>query len=153
MHSKIYQMSPEPIFEDDFINEDYFDDHYFIGSVADYVVDSDRNEDVSLLKSCAKGFSVDCDEHGYYMVITNREEYFADSFERFRTVLDKIRDCSLEEFSRGVSEMWNLEDSYEDKFSFYVFTDDEDTISLDSFVRRAELNKKFYIGATLGYHF
>lgn len=155
MHSRIYQISTEPIERDDYISEDYLIDHWFTNSVADYVSDdTDRDRDIEWLKEFANvngGLVVDSDEHGYYLMVTDKEKFFERSYKKFKETLDKIKDCSLEQFSKGISEMWTLKDAYEDKFSFYIYTDDP--ITLDDFVRRAELNQKLYIGATIDYHF
>lgn len=152
MHSRIYQISTEPIHKDDYIGECDFYDHWFLNSIADYVNDdTDRDEDIKWLKECAKGYVVDSDEHGPYIMITNKEDYFKGAFEKFKGALDKIKDCTIEDFSKGIHEMWTLKDAYEDKFGFYVYTDDP--ITFNDFVRRAELNQKLYIGATIDYHF
>lgn len=151
MHSRIYQISTEPIHKDDYITESDFYDHWFLNSIADYVNhDTDREQDIEWLKDCAKGYVVDSDEHGYYIMVTNKEEYFKRSFDEFKAALDKIKDCTIEDFVKGIGEMWTIDKAYEDKFGFYFYTDDP--ITFDDFVRHAELNKKFYIGATIDYH-
>ena len=153
MHSRIFQVSRTPIETYDYIEEMDYIDHWFTNSVADYVSDNcNRNDDIEWLKQCRRGLAVDCDENGEYLMITSKTEYFSHSFERFKKILNKIKDCTLEEFSEeGYVDMWGLKNEYEEKFGFYI-DNDGDLNSLDSFVRRYEEGKKYYIGGTVDYH-
>lgn len=69
----------------------------------------------------------------------------------------KIEHCTLEEFANGIEGMFQLKDAYDDRFSFYVYSDDEDDDgdnldTFDSFIRGAEIGVKYYIGGTVDYH-
>ena len=75
----------------------------------------------------------------------------AKKFERFTQTIDKIKDYTLEDFSKGFFEMWGLKDAYEDKFGFYVDADGE-VMNFDSFVRGCAKDAKYYIGGTIDYH-
>lgn len=151
MHSRIFQVSAKPIDKCDYIEESNYWDHWFLNRVADYVVDSDdRNEDIEWL-SCVRGITVGKDENGEYCVVDSKEEYFKMTFEVFKTTLDVIKDCTLEEFAKGISEMWKLQNAYEDEFGFYVDVNG-DLMPFDSFVRRCTTGEKYYIGGTLDYH-
>lgn len=106
---------------------------------------------IELLKSCACGYIVGSDEHGEYIIITDKKKYFANAFERFKKALNEIVDCTLDDFTKEIWSMWNLNDSYNDEFSFYVYTDDP--ITFDEFVRHSPIGQKFYIGGTVDYHY
>lgn len=152
MHSRIFQVSLNPIDKNDYIRESDYWDHWFLNEVADYVDDDcDAYDDVKWLQDCVKGITFGGDENGTYLVVVSREEYFRRSFEKFKITLDKIKDCTLEDFSKGFHEMWQLKDSYEEKFGFYVDADGE-LMSFDRFVRLCTTEEKYYIGGTLDYH-
>ena len=152
MHSRIFQASTKPIQEYEYLSESDYWEHWFLNSVADYVVDSDdRNEDIEWLKECARGYTVDCDENGDYFVITSKVEYFKNAFKNFTELLGKIKDYTIENFAAGMHEMWGLQNAYEEKFGFYVDMHGE-LMSFDSFVRHCTEGEKYYIGGTLDFH-
>lgn len=152
MHSRIFQISKNPIKKEDYIKESNYWDHWFLNEVADYVSDDcDAYDDVKWLQDCVKGIIFGGDENGTYLVVVSREEYFRRSFEKFKITLDKVKDCTIEEFSTGIHEMWQLKDLYEEKFGFYVDVDGE-LMSFDSFVRLCATKEKYYIGGTIDYH-
>ena len=152
MHSRIFQVSLEPINKADYIEESNYWDHWFLNEVADYVVDSDdRNADIAWLKDCEKGYTVNHDANGDYLVITSRTDYFKNAFKRFAETLEQIKNCTIENFATGMYEIWGLENSYEDKFGFYVDADGE-LMTFDSFVRHCAEGEKYYIGGTIDYH-
>ena len=152
MHSRIFQVSKKPIKEYEYLSESDYWEHWFLNSVADYVVDSDdRDEDIKWLKDYAKGYIVDHDENGDYFVIISKAEYFENSFKNFTELLDKIKNCTIENFVAGIHEMWGLKNAYEETFGFYVDMNGE-LLSFDSFVRHCTEGEKYYIGGTLDYH-
>lgn len=153
MHSRIFQVSEKPIDKADYIKESDYWDHWFLNSVADYVnEDCNRNEDIEWLKDCAKGYSIGCDENGEYLIVESKEEYFKQSFARFKETLDKIKDYTIDDFIKGFHEMWMLKDAYEEKFGFYVEFDGYGLITFDSFIRHCNTETKYYIGGTIDYH-
>lgn len=154
MHSRIFQISMEPIKKHEYIMESDYWDHWFTREIADYVNgDTDRDYDVQWLKNCynENGMEFGTDENGEYLVIISREKYFKNKFDKFKEAINKVKDCSLEDFAKGLSDMWYVKDVYEDKFGFYVDADGE-LINLDSFVRGCAVNEKYYIGGTMDYH-
>lgn len=152
MHSRIFQVSMEPIEKDDYILESDYWDHWFTREIADYVNGStNRNDDIRWLMMCCDGFTFDNDDKGEYFIVEDKEIYFKEKFERFMQTIDKIKDYTLEDFSKGFFEMWGLKDAYEDKYGFYIDADGE-LITLDRFIRACALNAKYYIGGTIDYH-
>ena len=152
MHSRIFQVSLEPIDEWDYITESYYWDHWFTREIADYVDDAtNRDDDIKWLMECCDGFTFNKDDKGEYFIVEDKEVYFKKNFERFMQTIDKIKDYTLEDFSKGFFEMWELKDAYEDKFGFYVDADGE-VMNFDSFVRGCAKDAKYYIGGTLDYH-
>ena len=153
MHSRIFQVSLDPFCDEkDYIAKDTYYDHWFVGEIADYVDDSNREKDIEWLKDVAKGYHVDADESGVFLVVTSKEEYFATAFKRFKTAIESIRDCTLKDFADGFKEIWEIKDSYEDKFDFWIDADGE-MMPFDRFIRLCAKDEKYYIGGTVDYHF
>lgn len=144
----------KPIENTDYIDESNYYDHWFTNSIADYVSDStNRVEDINWLESCTKGIIVSSDEDGEFLIVTNREKYFKNAFEDFKEAIEIIKDFTITEFANGSSyDIWKVSNAYEDKYGFYVDADGK-LITLDNFVRMCALNEKYYIGATLDYHY
>lgn len=158
MHSRIYQISKNPIDKVDYIDESNYYDHWFIGSIADYVnEDTDRTNDIEWLKECYnnEGLSFGVDNEGEYFIIADKAKYFSKRFVTFQKTLKELSELTLDDFSSGRSgmQMYTLKAAYDDKFAFYVDGDDTGMETLDECVRSSSNGTKFYIGATIDYHF
>ena len=153
MHSRIFQVSLNPINKEDYIEESNYYDHWFTNEIADYVDgDTDRDADIEWLKNAPDGsMTFENDENGEYFIVNSRAAYFQKAFETFKTALDKIKDVTIDDFAEGINGMWALKNAYEDKFGFYVDADGE-LMTMDSFVRRCAVGEKYYIGGTMDYH-
>ena len=157
MHSRIYQISKNPIDKCDYIEESHYYDHWFIGSVADYVSEyTDRNDDIQWLKDCyeKRGISFGIDNNGEYFVIEDKTQYFAPKFEVFQKTLSELLTLTFDDFVSGKSgyPLYSLKNAFNEKFGFYVDGEDINMESFDSFVRYADIDVKYYIGATIDYH-
>lgn len=152
MHSRIFQLSKEPITKEHYIDSYEFDEHWFTNQVADYVAGCDREDAIDWLKSCVKGCEVNTDANGVYILVLNKEEYFTSAYEKFKKTLEKLKVCTLEQFASNALEfdIWRIQNSYSEKHGFYVYSDE--LVSFDHFIRFAELNQKYYIGNALDYH-
>lgn len=160
MHSRIFQISKEPISPDDYVTESDYYDMWFTSTVADYVdSDTDRAEDIRLLReklrdSCAFG----SDDGGEYMIVVDAKKYFEPKYKEFRQLVKKLSGWTLDDFSgtRETNEhtMFDLKDCYYAEFDVYVDWDywGEPT-SLDNFLRLAKPGTKYYFGATIDYHY
>ena len=154
MHSRLFQLSLEPIEEDDLIDD--FDLQYnFIGQIADYARDSvDKEDDLEWLESVIgkHGAVIDhkkktiCFEEGFKL------SYFKKKFDSFK---ERVSDLTLETFagiSKGSSmDLYVVEKLLEDKFDFYIYIDYPQC--LDDFVRDLEEGKTYYFGNIIDYHF
>lgn len=153
MHSRIFQVSDAPFEREDYITECDYYDHWFTREIADYVNDDcNREDDIAWLKESVKGFEFGKDDSGEYFIVTDKVKYFEEAFYRFKDAIDKIKDCTIDEFVNGIYGMWDLKDSYDDKYGFYI-DNDGDMESLDGFIRGCFADKKYYIGGTVDYHF
>lgn len=154
MHSRIFQVSMEPIPKEDYIGESFYYDHWFTNEIADYVNgDTNRDSDIEWLQGFSESFAFGTDNGGEYFIVKDKVKYFEPNFKRFMDAVNTIKDYTLEDFIGGFyGAMYQLKDAYEDKFGFYVNADGE-TMTLDSFVRGCATGEKYYIGATIDYHF
>lgn len=158
MHSRIYQISKTPIDKDDYIEESHYWDHWFTNEVADYVNGSvDRDDDIKWLKDCYEegGLSFGIDDNGEYFIIEDKTKYFAQNFEAFQKALKELSTATLDDFMSGECgvSLYRLKESYNDKFGFYVECEDCGCESFDGFMRYAAIGVKYYIGATIDYHY
>lgn len=158
MHSRIFQISTKPIHRDDYIEESNYWDHWFIGSVADYVNgNTDRNDDIGWLKSCYedKGLLFGIDNYGEYFIIEDKSKYFEGRLEMFKDILKELSEITLDDFITDNCDvkMYRLKAAYNDKFGFYVENEGWGTETLDDYIRHSDNGTKYYIGATIDYHF
>ena len=160
MHSRIYQISETPIDKEDYIEESNYYDHWFTNSVADYINDdTNRDDDIEWLKGCylKKGLSFGQDDNGEYFVVEDKSKYFEANFEEFKKELKELSEKTLDDFMSGESDMslYRLKSSYDDEFGFYIDDGGEyhGVTTFDTFMRCATVGTKYYIGATIDYHF
>lgn len=158
MHSRIYQISKTPIPKCDYIEEDNYYDHWFTNEIADYVSGgTDRGDDIQWLKECyeEKGMSFGIDDNGEYFIIEDKTKYFEVNFELFQKALKELSEATFDDFISGKSgtSLYRLRESYNDKFGFYVDSENCGLETLDEFIRHTDVGVKHYIGATIDYHF
>lgn len=158
MHSRIFQVSKYPIDIEDYIEESNYYDHWFTSSVADYVNgDTDRENDIDWLKACVedKGISFSPFGDEMYLIVEDKIKYFESKFEAFKNALKELSIIPIEQFISGECglSMYRLKEAYDDKFGFYVDSDETYLVTFDDFVRHADVGVKYYIGATIDYHF
>lgn len=154
MHSQIFQLSCEPISKEKYIEEDFFYDHWFTYSVADYVSDTCRRADVKKITENIPGIEGGVDENGEFFIIRDKEKYFEEAFKNFLKILDALKEAALEDFAEDNSveiRMRALNEEYCCKTGSYTILH-EKVVPFDEFVRYGVLDLKYYIGAVLDYH-
>ena len=157
MHSRIFQVSKNRITKDNLIEEGRYDE-YFIGKIADYVVESkDTEDDLKWLTTCKKGIKVTKKNGATILKIVSKEEYFKKSFEEFQELIKKFDHYTLAEFidSKNWLDFYRLKDSYDNQHAFYIDDNDEyfGIATLDEFMRNVENGDTYYIGSTFDYHY
>jgi hypothetical protein len=158
-HSRIFQITSAPVAPDDYISENDFCEHWFTNTVADYVNgDGNREDDVKWLRDWLEGLGAVyfVEDDSFIVLQYGKEAYFEKAYEAFITVRRKTTELSLSEFAAGsdfASLMYQLQSAFCDKYSFYVSSDEFDTIPFDEFIRCAEPDRRYYIGGTLDYHY
>ena len=155
MHSRIFQVSANPISKEDYISECKYDEN-LVNGIADYVVTvSEPLEDLKWLQSVNRGLEVNFEEKT--ITITSKKEYFERSYEEFQKKLEELQQATIDDFitTKNHFQMYDLQESYNSKRGFYIDDNDEymGLNTLDAWVREAEENKKYYIGRVFDYHF
>lgn len=118
MHSRIFQVSLNPIDREDYIGESNYWDHWFTREWADYVSENcNRDDDIEWLKDCyvVNGLVFGVDDNGEYFIVKSKQECFEKKFHKFMKILDTIKQCTLDDFAGGFHEMWQLKNAYEEK--------------------------------------
>ena len=155
MHSRIFQVSKErnaePI-------QDYRYEDYFVPSVADYVVKLDDAEyEYKWLTSVNKGLKVETKDGVTTLTIVSKKEYFEKSFNEFKENLKTVNEYSIDEFidSKNWLTFYNLRNSYDDKYGFYIDDNDEyfGTVTINEFMRNVNDGDVFYLSTVFDYHF
>ena len=97
MHSRIFQISKNPIDEDDYIDADYYcDEGWFVNAIADYVADvDDRDAELDEWLSRFNGRGLEYDSEKKTLTIIDRERRFAGKYAEFRWMLEKLADATL----------------------------------------------------------
>lgn len=151
MHSRIFQLTKEPVAKNEWLTEEDFFESDFIGSVADYVKtqpEIERQEDVEWLVQGTKGiFALEGEK--VRVLPGAKHAYFAERYNQFKEKADSL---TLDDFCCG-NGTWELCETIQEKFSFYIYDEYGGWKPLDLFVREVEEGDVFYIGGIVDYHF
>jgi hypothetical protein len=155
MHSRIFQVSSEPITEENLIEEYRYDEWEHADYVVKQTSSTDIKSDLEWLQTANSGIKVNVEEKT--ITITSKEEYFTKSHDKFKELAEELSTISLEDFISGKANIkfHDLKCAYEDKYGFYIDDNDEycGLTNLDDWVRNAEENKTYYVGNIFDYHF
>ena len=159
MHSRIFQISREPIDPENYCSENFelpYDSEYgILVDPIDYVVclsDEGKEESIQWLKEVYKDvFKIDGDK----VTVVNKKAYFKKRYQDFMKEMKKLKNITLEQFSTCEynKTFRNLKNDYEEEFGFWVDSMQTGMDTLDEFMRRIENGFVFYIGAVMDYHF
>ena len=155
MHSRIFQIGKEPLTKEEYIVSSSIPE-WFTYSVADYIDDDcNRESDIDWLMSAALGgvASVDGDK----LVFHDTSRYFEGKYEAFIKAAEQLTKTSFDNFLsccavRAV--LFNLKEAYNDRYGFYVYNSDDDSLdTLDDFMRSVKDGETYYIGGVIDYHY
>lgn len=150
MHSRIFQMSVNPIDKTNYISEDDLPE-YFFNEIADYAHESQnsRKDDIIwFTESTCNIFKYINDNK---IKLTQKENYFSSRYEYFKETLKALNDITLEDFKRNIN-LYELKMSADDDYGFYIF-DDNGLHTMDDWIRNNSTeNTIYYIGTILDYH-
>lgn len=153
MHSRIFQIEKEVVPEEERIDSDCIPE-WFTNSVADYTSDAtDREDDIDWLMAAALGDI--CSAEGDKLTFSSDvRRYFKDKHDAFVKAAERLTKVEFDDFvsDHGVySILFNLKEAYDDKYGFYVYSNDE-LYTLDAFMRTVQDGEVYYIGGTVDYH-
>jgi hypothetical protein len=158
-HERIYQITTKPLSSDEYITEFDFIEHWFIGTIADYVTsrDVDRNEKIQNLRNSLeeKQVVVFESDDSFILLPGGKEKYFQNEFKKFTEAAKKAANITLEEFagsSYAAEIVRHISTSFCEKFGNYVSSNEFDTIPFDRFIREAEIGTRYYINGVIDYH-
>jgi len=151
MHSRLYQLTKEPVHKDEWLTEEDLYDTSFIGEIADYVStqpEAEREEDIEWFLQGEEGAFV---REGDKITLLPgaKHVYFAKRYNEFKK---KAADFTLDNFCSDYK-VGELRNTLRDTLSFYVYTDEGGWKPLDTFIRESAEGDVFYIGGILDYHF
>lgn len=153
MHSRIFQIEKEAITEEEYIDSDLIPE-WFTQSVADYTSDGcDREDDIDWLMTGALG-DVATVENGKLTFSSDVRRYFKRKHDVFIKAAEQLAKVEFNDFvsSHSVySILYNLKESYNDRYGFYVYSNDE-LYTLDEFMRTVGDGDVYFIGGTVDYH-
>ncbi len=159
MHSRIFVYSENNSILKSTITTCSFDDHWFTNSIADYVVDSNLHEDIKWLKVIFDCLFIEVDTNNKFLIAHDdfKNRYFYDKYNRFTNLLTQIKDnITLDKFSsidiNLFNDIWQLNNLYNEKYSFYFCNDDMELLTIDEFIRKIKVGCKYYIIKTFYYH-
>ncbi len=158
MHSRIIELSDEPILAHERVHECSIPD-WFYHSIADYVdADTDREQDIQwFLESLTGVVDVAEDGESFTFKPKAKQKHFERQYHAFLDKACELTGISLDAFvgetkyDIGMA-MYKLNAYYQDTFAFYIYYKDE-LKNLDDWIREADLSGSFYFGGTLDYHF
>lgn len=164
MYSTIFQIGTAPIKNTKYISEYDEYDTWFFDQICSYVmadIDRDKSiecfrEKLSLARPFVEFFVNEDGDSGFVIRDRFRYAYFGKKLAKFWADLYKLsKAATLERFIAGGldANLSRLQADYNDRFGFYIYGFTDDLITLDEFLRRAELNTPYYFGGTVGYHF
>ena len=153
MHSRIFQIEKEVVTEEEYIDSDLIPE-WFTQSVADYTSDGcDREDDIDWLMSAALG-EVAMVENGKLTFSSDVRRYFKRKHDAFVKAAEQVAKVEFNDFVSNhnvYSFLFNLKEAYNDKYGFYVYSNDE-LCTLDEFMRTVGDGDVYYIGGTVDYH-
>lgn len=142
----------------------YYMDHWFLYSIADYVDDDcdpdDTIETLMQMFTVADAGLIETfkDEDGEGVIFKEGfvRAYMEREYKAFEQALRDLRaKATVDAFCQNKLglEMCQLRETYDDKFGFYIQNEDEGLVTLTSFVRSIKSDTKYYFGGTVDYHF
>ena len=144
-HHNIYEVSFDPIpigdrFDDCALQVEH---GWFIGQIAEATRDqegNDRSNAIQALMYAPRGYCVRADEHGEYIIVTSKEEFFRPMWERF---------CKEMESTVSLQKYMNYRKDY-DKYGTYIYADGE-LMCFAEFISGCAVNEKYYLGGIVSY--
>ena len=155
MHSRIFQLERKALTEDDYIDSGSIPE-WFTNSIADYTSDAcSREHDIGWLMTDGIGDIATVDGNKLTFSSDVRK-YFREKYETFIKAAEKLLKTTFDDFVSGYpveSAFFILRDAFNDRYGFYVYSDDGFFDTLDNFMHRVKGGETYFIGGIVDYHF
>lgn len=161
MHSRIFELSIEPVDEDSRYTSDYVPD-WFVDSISDGIQDIDipeeREEDIKWLASYFDGA---CLVNGDMLTFAGdaKEKAFDTLFKEMKAHAEKIAKADFDAFcgKDGLIDLkmdvYQLCDAFSNKYGFYIYEYEAGYLrTIAEWLRNADLSKPYYVGGIVDYH-
>ena len=153
MHSRIYQITRNPVDEDVRLCSNDIPE-WFYTSIADYVDDEcNRDGDIEWLSRSLKDVaSINGDKITFASDIS---AYFEKKYEAFIKAANELAATPFENFAsyKDSAIIRELNSAYSDEYGFYVYDDDEYLDTIENFMRGVNGGETYYVGGIVDYHF
>ena len=159
MHSNIYEVSKQPIPESGYMKVDDLP-MWFFADTADYASEvpaERRSQEIDWLND---GFYGLCARNGDELVFDPGilGKIFLRKHSRFE-IAAKLAGATYEAFIGGsgseslLYSLIDLKEAYDDGYGFYIYDRDEDELlTLDTWLRTANLTRHWFVGGIIDYH-
>lgn len=155
MHSRIYEVSKEPIVKT-FSVDELDPNHWFLREIAASVscLSQDRQDDSIRFLDDVPGLTV----NGNELIIADKKSYFGETFCRYQELLNRMMGRNLEQYSEAGAafDALQLIRVVRDDHSLYVF-DTEDgfdgVMPISDFLRLHSDGEVFHFGTVLDYRY
>lgn len=160
MHSTIYELSEHPISESRRITIDILPE-WFFQTVADSAADTDDITRAVQIRCLEQHFGDLCARDGDQLrfVCDFKARYFRKSYPYFMAAVRALAKTSYDTFSGIIpapafhAALSSVTGSYADRFGFYVYDSDHaELLPMDTWLRKADLLKPYYLGSVMDYH-
>ena len=158
MHSRIIELSKEPVDKESRLTASDIDADSIIYHVADYVDDTKEESRQDNIHYFLKRPGIAVDRKNETVTLEDKTAYFARSYHTMRAAAQKLLQFSLDDFSTENKTdlsmtMYILKSAYEADDEVYVSTP-IGMYTIDQFVREYwETGGTYYIGGIVDYHY
>lgn len=158
MHSRIIELSKEPVDKESRLTASDIDADSIIYHVADYVDDTKEESRQDNIHYFLKRPGIAVDRKNETVTLEDKTAYFARSYHTMRAAAQKLLQFSLDDFSTENKTdlsmtMYILKSAYEADDEVYVSTP-IGMYTIDQFVREYwETGDTYYIGGIVDYHY
>lgn len=161
MHNSVIEVSTVPIPEAERAKGGNLPD-WFFEQVCDYTTNLGLAQRWEVIRQFHNRLGDLCVQNGDMLTISPqiRETYFRKSYVRFKTAAEALMQMNYEVFAgiKEVSVFYQdvdaLNSACEDRRGTYIYSPESgELVTLDRWLRVADLSRPFYIGGTIHYHY
>lgn len=161
MHSSVIEVSRTPVPISERASTGHLPD-WFYEQVCDYAENPDQGQRQGFIEQLSGQLDSSCVLDGDKLTISPhiKETYFRKAYCSFKAAAETLAQTDYKLFSGIRTEpslsqnLDKLNSSYEDKLGVYIYRSESgELVSLDRWLRTADLSQPFYIGGIINYHY